>query len=79
MLSAWISSGVLKDSFSEFMVEETQSSSGADSAVPESDYWRKHFVLRRRRDEGGGDVNDVPVLLESVSDAVLQAGMHHSR
>ena len=68
ILSTWISTGVLKDNFAEFMIDEVaEDHAGAD------DHWHGHFVLRERQGSDGTE-SDVPALLSSVSDAVLQAG-----
>ena len=102
ILSTWLTTGALRDNFSEFMIQEqpppgsldvkqsghkgsgqrcsiTRGSSDGSSAQPQSDrdeqahIWHGHFVIRQR-DGPDGPVPDVPVLLETVSNSVLQAG-----
>jgi hypothetical protein len=69
MVTAWISSGELRDMFEEFMVQEIVSST---AVCQDAGAWERRFTLRTRDDRG---TPDVPCILEPVADAVLQAGI----
>lgn len=75
MLSTWVSTGVLVDPFSEFMVHEVPGMDEDREVNGEVAFWAaRHTIRQRVAVAGGGAEPDVPAMLLDVADAVLKAG-----
>jgi Gamma tubulin complex component N-terminal len=76
VLTKWISTGILDDPFSEFMVVEVPGMNVDAELDGQSAFWVGGHKLRTRTAADGTEVLDVPVFLFDVQEHVLKAGVH---
>ncbi|XP_005091505.1 gamma-tubulin complex component 2 [Aplysia californica] len=68
ILEKWIYGGIIKDPFSEFLVEENETIQKEKLQEDYNDaYWEKHYSVFQER---------IPVFLEQVADKILNTGKY---
>ncbi|XP_025097324.1 gamma-tubulin complex component 2-like [Pomacea canaliculata] len=68
ILEKWIFKGVIRDPFSEFLVEENEKIQKEKLLEEYNDaYWEQHYTICRER---------IPVFLEQVADKILNTGKY---